>query len=428
MIANASRLEARRHLAEILWRTPYEKLLKYGITAYREITNLDVIGVPSVWICNRPGSDTISVTAGKNIDRLLSFSGAIAEGIEFWASEKPKYEFTVSTYNQLDQTKQQCELLPFSDYPWAADNVVDQDTPISWENASPVGNLIGGVPHIDDVILPSNSIWLSGRIRQQFLDVPKTSNGIASGTGSGNHKHLLATQDAELQGLYELIERDGWTISQYIQEMTGDLPKKVPLVGLPDQLEEVFDKIRRAGLYPFLFDCTTDLGIPVFGCALLCTDGVGLFGGYGCHLNPVAAAHRALLEAVQGRLCYISGARDDMFRRNFILMKRSESAYTIKELESIEPTISNWDMYTEFMGCRKFDDVESELSDLLSRLRHHGIERIYSRTLANEEFEDAILNVSRVICPQLEGVWAESWRSNGRALTHLSKHKELSYV
>jgi ribosomal protein S12 methylthiotransferase accessory factor YcaO len=92
---------------------------------------------------------------------------------------------------------------------------------------------------------------MAGRIAQQFNDVSQTSNGIASGT---------SLTDAVLQGLYELVERDGWTIGQYLREMTGIAPRKVPLAGLPLELDEVVDKIRHVGLYPFLFDCTALVG------------------------------------------------------------------------------------------------------------------------------------------------------------------------
>jgi YcaO-like protein with predicted kinase domain len=427
MIANPIRLEARKQIAEVLRRTSYGQLLRYGITSYREITNLDVIGTPSIWICNRPGSTTISVTSGKSTDRLLALSGSIVEGIEFWASENPKGEYTVSSYNRLADTKQECDLLPFEDYPWAADNVVDRDTPLPWESVDRVNGFLCGNPIGDttQVILPSNAIWLGNRIQQQFLDVPKTSNGIASGTSEQGP--LYSLQDAVLQGLYELIERDGWTISQYLQEQTGDLPRKVPLVDLPDDFQELVDRIRHAGLYPFLFDCTTDLGIPVFGCALLGTDGVGLFGGYGCHQDPAVAAQRAVVESVQGRLCYISGARDDMFRRNFILMKRTESAETIKQLEAIEPVASDWTTYAG--GDRFFVDVETELWNLVQTLQTQGINRLYYRLLDQEQFGDSILTVARVIAPQLEGVWCDSWQSNGRAIARLESRKlETSLV
>ena len=142
MMANPSRLSERQHLADILWKTQYSTLLKYGITSYREITNLDVIGTPSVWVANRPDSITISVTSGKNKDRKMALAGSLTEAMEFWAAENPNGEYTVCSYNQLKKEKQLCELLPFEDYPWAANNVVDQDTPIPWESATPVTNFV----------------------------------------------------------------------------------------------------------------------------------------------------------------------------------------------------------------------------------------------------------------------------------------------
>src|SRR5215472_5261454 len=83
---NSEREAKRSALAEALWRTPYAQLMRYGISSYREITNLDRIGLP-VWISHRPISHTISVNAGKSEDWLQGFAGCIVEAIEFWAAE-----------------------------------------------------------------------------------------------------------------------------------------------------------------------------------------------------------------------------------------------------------------------------------------------------------------------------------------------------
>ena len=40
---------------------------------------------------------------------------------------------------------------------------------------------------------------------------------------------------------------------------------------------------------------------------------MGLFAGYGAHLSRNIALSRALTEAVQSRLTFISGSRDDLF-------------------------------------------------------------------------------------------------------------------
>jgi ribosomal protein S12 methylthiotransferase accessory factor YcaO len=130
-LGNEARSQARTQLAETICRLPYSRLLNYGITSYRQITNLDVIGIP-VWICHRPDAHTISVTAGKNAYDRLACAGSIIEGLEFWAAENPNSEFKLCSHRQLQQNRDSSDLLPLEAYPLARDNVLDEDTPIAW--------------------------------------------------------------------------------------------------------------------------------------------------------------------------------------------------------------------------------------------------------------------------------------------------------
>lgn len=405
-LANDTRAQARAELAEAIWRLPYSQLLKYDISSYRSIEGLDVIGIP-IWIAHRPPSTTISVTAGKSLDPMMAAVGAIIEGIEFWASEHPSPHARLCSYDALATSKDNVagELLPLQSYPLARDNVLDQWTPLYWELASKVGKE-------GFVWMPSNMIWLKDRVVQQFLDVQQSSNGLASG---------VTVEDAVLQGLYEVVERDGWTINYFVRDSLGIPPTKIPLLGLPPEIEWTVQVIRKAGLYPFLFDCTQpDIGIPVIGCALFGRDGVGLFGGYGCHMNARVAAQRALLESVQSRLCFISGARDDLYRRDFLVMKRQSSEKLIRELEALEPIEPDWDKFALCFSQITFADTAQELSFLRVMLENFGIDKLYYKVLAKEEFGRQSLVVVKVIAPQLEGVHCEYWQTNGRATDRLA--------
>jgi ribosomal protein S12 methylthiotransferase accessory factor len=409
-LANDTRAKARSELAEAIWSLPYTQLRKYGISSYRSIEGQDIIGIP-IWIAHRPPSNTISVTAGKSLDSRMAAVGAIIEAIEFWASENPSPHAQLSSYGALAKfvSKPEGELLPLHTYPLARDNVLDEYTPLYWELVEKVGK--EGLAW-----MPSNMIWLKDRIVQQFLDVQQSSNGLASG---------VSAEDAVLQGLYEVIERDGWTINYFVRDSLGIPPFKIPMNELPPDLEAIAAIIRSAGLHPFLFDCTQrDLGIPVIGCALFGRDGVGLFGGYGCHLNATVAAHRAMLESVQSRLCFISGARDDLYRRDFLVMKRASSEKLIKELDALEPIKPSWPKYAGDCGLINFADTAQELHFLRIALENAGIDRLYFKVLAREQFGQQSLVVVKVIAPQLEGVFCDYWQTNGRATTMLSKEME----
>lgn len=406
LVVNQQREQARMAMADRLWREPYARLLRYGISSYREITNLDRVGVP-VWISHRPAASTISVNSGKSQDGLLAFAGAIVEAIEFWAAENPWGKSVAASHLELERSNTAL-LLPFWEYPLARDNVCNPNMQVEWEQVEQVAF----ESELSLAWMPSDCVWLAQRAPTQFMNWQMSSNGISGGT---------TAEDAILGGLYELIERDGWTLHQSLLTATGDWPRKIPLVGLPEELERMVEKARRAGLVPFLFDATTDLGIPVFGCGLFDTNQIsdGTFGGYGCSLNPVMAAHRALLESFQSRLCYISGARDDMYRRDFLLLKKVDANKAVSVAENLTPTFSNWPELLGAYGMPVFETVEDELRALLSRLRAVGIVKLYKRILAEESFGDTKLTVVRVMAPQLEGVKFDQWQSNGRASAYV---------
>jgi ribosomal protein S12 methylthiotransferase accessory factor len=61
-----------------------------------------------------------------------------------------------------------------------------------------------------------------------------------------------------------------------------------------------------------LWDITWEAGLPVVMADLVGPDFPHVWRGSGCHPDPCVALSRALTEAIQSRLTYISGARDDI--------------------------------------------------------------------------------------------------------------------
>ena len=70
--------------------------------------------------------------------------------------------------------------------------------------------------------------------------------------------------------------------------------------------------IAEAGMKLAVHDVTGPLGVPVVAAELAGADLPLVFRGSGCHPSPAVALSRALAEAAQSRLTYVSGARDDV--------------------------------------------------------------------------------------------------------------------
>lgn len=140
--------------------------------------------------------------------------------------------------------------------------------------------------------------------RQPIFDI--SSNGLASGN---------CLTEAILHGVCEVIERDAeatWRATGGQRRLLLDTVTDAGCV-------ELIERFTAAGVRVVVWDLTSDVGVPVIGCAILedpeqpAWRSLGLYQGFGCHPAPEIALARALTEAAQTRLTYIAGARDDFF-------------------------------------------------------------------------------------------------------------------
>ena len=160
----------------------------------------------------------------------------------------------------------------------------DPEVPISW---------VAGheLPDGNQVLLPASLVYLNAitEQREDFF-APPTSNGLAAG------QSLAA---AILGGFYELIERDAFLIS-----WMNRLPcPRVDYRSLPGLPQTVREHHTRFGVETLVFNLTVD--IPVYVMAAVAIDqsgrGPAVVVGLGCHLNPVTALRKALMEVCQVR-------------------------------------------------------------------------------------------------------------------------------
>jgi len=392
-----SRKELRQETVDLINGLSRQTLLKeFAISRVAEITGLDTIGIP-VYTCVRALSRTISIHAGKGILPSYARAGSILEAIEFEAAENPVGKFLLNRAAAIPEE----EHLDLDDAFPARSSILSELTPLAWESMT---NIQNG----ESKLIPSDLIWLVPRVENQpLMYVQMGTNGLAAGA---------ALEDAILSALYEVIERDAWTLSQYLLDTCGIVPTRCPLAGLPPRLESAVRKIEAAKLRLHLFDITTDYSVPVFSAILIDRSGncAGTFGGYGCHINAEIAAIRAVTEAVQGRCCYISGARDDMFRRQFLLMKRMDQ-------ERLDQMFSELPMGGPLPEYRvvNFPNVQHELRYVLRLIKQHGVSQVFAKELGS--FLDDRIKVVRVFTPQCEPFRFDHWTPGLRCLTYVKR-------
>ncbi|MDA0243329.1 MAG: YcaO-like family protein [Chloroflexi bacterium] len=306
---------------EETWARVAPHLATAGITRVADITGLDVLGVP-VYTAVRPNAPTLAITQGKGLTPLAAKISAVMEAFEFHHAETIPLPTHRATAQELPH-----HLLaglptpPGQTLPTAA-------TPLDWVEgldlhtgtptyvpleACQLVSLSASQPVSPERLKPPQQTQSAIRIPQSAFT--QSTNGLAA----GNHP-LEAIRHA----LCELLERDA--LAEWRQKLGRERLRVVDWATVNDDTcQALREQLARAGATAVIWDMRGRWSLPTFGCVLyeaqaqLGWQSVGLFHGFGAHPHPVTALLRALTEAVQSRLAFISGTRDDFFRVDYQL-------------------------------------------------------------------------------------------------------------
>lgn len=280
---------ARDPAATWAWLVPL--FPKVGITRVADVTRLDRLGVP-VWQAIRPRSRNITVSQGKGLTPEAAKVSAAMEAVELWHAERLDHlPQTVRTLRQMAGHNP----IPETSLRWIVDAPRLADWLLPWLRLrSLTRDRPGWLPR--DMV--EIDYRLSPTLRpQSFL---RTSNGLASGN---------TPEEALLHALCELIERHAMTLAHRQPARRQRLDEATLTCA---HARALIDQLRAAGSQLALYDLTWEAGVTVLQVELVSDDLPVVWRGSGCHPDPAVAAARALTEACQSRLTFISGARDDL--------------------------------------------------------------------------------------------------------------------
>jgi YcaO-like protein with predicted kinase domain len=352
-----------------------------GITRVADITGLDVIGLPVVTVC-RPNSRAVTVSLGKGLDLAAATASGVMESIEAFMAERITRPLVLGSVNDLRSSHL---LVDVDLLPRTTDSLYHPDAPILWIEGR---DLFTGSPR-----------WVPYEMVHTAYTLPRptgtgcfiaTSNGLASGN------HLL---EAMSHAICETVERDAATLhsvrapedtaSRRIDPRTVDDPGCGEALGLLD----------RAGMSVAIWDMTCDTGIPAFICRIAERRRPAVVAGHdaegmGCHPHRDVALLRALTEAAQSRLGFISGARDDA--------TDWEHASGTDERASAPTPDLDGETARDFTAVPAFDgdSFDADVAWELAALRAAGIGEVVAVDLTHEDFG---IPVVRIIVPGLEG-------------------------
>ncbi|MEJ2122939.1 MAG: YcaO-like family protein, partial [Alphaproteobacteria bacterium] len=217
---------------------------------------------------------------------------------------------------------------------------------------------------------------------------PLNTNGL----GSGNH--IL---EAICHGLCEVVERDATSIWLY-RTWSSKADTRIRLETVDDPTcQTTMDRFAEAKIELAVWDISGDVGVPAFFC-LVCDSAAKsghLGAGAGCHPCREIALLRALTEAAQTRLTYITGARDDMVPDEFT------DGGMLEKRAIVDDFMGRGQPHRNFreIATRVNETIREDLDWLVERLGAVEVGPIIVVDLTNPEIG---IPVVRVVVPGLE--------------------------
>ncbi len=352
--------------------------LRMGITRLGNITGLDRIGIPVV-VAVRPNSRSVSVSQGKGLDLTQAMTSALMEAIEGFHAEEVRGG-RHAAYRELAENCGVVDPLTLC----TTGRPFDVEAPISW------------LEGFD--LLRQEPCWVPAEIVHTDYTQPLDGYFLAGSNGLASGNHMV---EAISSAVCELVERDGvalWSASGI--RIRAQQALDITSIDDPDcrALMAEYDK---AGIAVRIWNVTTDVGIAAFLCDIRNPSadeprGLRHFHGAGCHPDPAIALARALSEAAQTRLTYITGIRDDLLPLEY------EEPPTADIVDALLDALRQESKSHPFREIPSFtaDDLHQDLKWELERLRSAGITRVVAVDLTRPEFG---VPVVRVVIPGLEG-------------------------
>ena len=358
---------------------------KMGITRLANVTGLDNIGIPVYMAC-RPLSRSVAVSQGKGLTAEEAKVSAFMEAAETYHAETIAAPVQVASLNDLADG---CPVIDVAGLPFSALGDFLPDHPISWIKGSRLSN---GTRSSEALWVPLELVSTDFTLPQPpgSFAFPANTNGLASGN---------TQEEAQLHALCELIERDALSLWRLGGDSARAASKLDATTVAGDAAASLLDHYRAAGLDVGIWDVTSDIGVPVFCCAVAEPSDTAVEAelGAGCHPDREVALLRALTEAAQSRTTRIAGSRDDYVPESYdsaAKLARNRTA----QLWLADPPRRSFAAVPSLAG----DSIAGDLAVVVARLAAAGVDDLAAVDLSRPEIG---IPVVRVVASGLEGAY-----------------------
>jgi ribosomal protein S12 methylthiotransferase accessory factor len=257
------------------------------IRSVRDITQLDCLGVP-VFVSERLPSATDPYAFGKGSLPIESEVGAYMEAIESHFAEPCIGQVETRWGTPRDLAGGHGD--PISELAPILERRADPDQALLLARAHDAEHGVESWIPAELVFNPSPDVGA--------VLFGASSNGLASGN---------SVLEASIHALYELIERDIWSI-----EFVRNDALRVVGESLPREIGDMVETAASNGLRLVIHAVPNDYGVPFFAAFLFDPKNLEqrfFNGGWGCHPERRIALTRAVTEAAQSRLAFLHGGR-----------------------------------------------------------------------------------------------------------------------
>jgi ribosomal protein S12 methylthiotransferase accessory factor len=263
-------------------------------------------------------------------------------------------------------------------------------------------------PFDDEALLDWTPVWSPGRQRHRYLPtgmlyynapaepdwcfVRADSNGAAAGS---------SLEDAILQGLLELVERDAVALWWYNRTRQPEVDIDAFADPWLAELREVYAGLGRE---VWVLDVTSDLGVPTMAALSrrldrTCED---IMFGFGAHLDPAVALRRALTELNQLMPAVVNV---DEHQQYGWLDKEATHWWrtaTVANQPYLLPDRGERPRGPGWFGYVPGDDLADDIELLRRRLADRDLELL----VLDQTRPDIGLPVVKVVVPGLRSMWA----------------------
>jgi len=393
--------------------SPSETLANYspympemGITRLANVTGLDSIGLPVV-IAVRPNSESLSVSQGKGLTLEAAKASALMESIESWHGENLKLELKYTSAQNL--IAKGGNVVNIEDIPMQFGAAARLNEPLLWVEA--------------DSLFSNQKVWVPYECISTNFNWPRgyepkfafSTNGLASGN---------STVEATIHGICEIIERDAISLWELCLDEVQKKKRQIRLDSIKSDLcTNYIRKITEQDIVLGLWNISSDIGIPVIKAVIVSPNGeqhwrsLGSFSGYGCHLSKEVAIVRAVSEAIQSRLTFISGSRDDILYEDYAAQS------SLSQVDAFRESIVKEGAQEDYASISSLSthSLNEDLDILMSQLKSVGVNDVIRADLMHEKFN---IPVVKMVIPGLEsGSLMRGYSPGKRVQAFITKNK-----